>query len=43
MRAVNQKNEGFEHFENKGRKISYIAFCCVFIFIILFNAFRGAT
>ncbi len=36
-----KKDEGFEHIENKGRKIGYIVFCCVFVFIILFNAFMG--
>ncbi len=36
-----KKDEGLEYIENKGRKIGHIAFCCVFIFIVLFNIFRG--
>lgn len=35
------KDEGIEYVENKGRKIGFTAFCIVFIFIVLFNAFRG--
>ncbi|MCC0704924.1 hypothetical protein IC213_17840 [Clostridioides sp. ES-S-0049-02] len=35
------KDEGLEYVENKGRKIGYIAFTCVFCFIVIFNAFIG--
>lgn len=34
-------DEGMEFIENKGRKIGFIAFCVVFIIIVLFNAFMG--
>lgn len=36
-----RKDEGLEYVENKGRKIGYIAFTCVFFFIVIFNAFIG--
>ncbi|MCC0638340.1 MULTISPECIES: DUF6442 family protein [unclassified Clostridioides] len=36
-----RKDEGLEYVENKGRKIGYIAFTCVFCFIVIFNAFIG--
>lgn len=36
-----KKDEGLEYVENKGRKIGYIAFTCVFCFITIFNIFIG--
>lgn len=35
------KDEGLEYIENKGRKIGYSIFICVFAFIVIFNAFIG--
>lgn len=35
------KDEGMEFIENKGRRIGFSVFCVIFIFIILFNAFNG--
>jgi hypothetical protein len=34
-------DEGFEYFDNKGRKIGYIIFWCVAAFMVLFNKFNG--
>lgn len=36
-----KRDEGLEYAENKGRKLGYIAFSCVFVFIVLFNAIMG--
>ncbi|CZR95588.1 MULTISPECIES: DUF6442 family protein [Clostridioides] len=35
------KDEGLEYIENKGRKIGYSIFTCVFAFIVIFNTFIG--
>ncbi|MBY2477070.1 DUF6442 family protein [Clostridioides difficile] len=35
------KDEGLEYIENKGRKIGYSIFICIFAFIVIFNAFIG--
>lgn len=35
------KDEGLEYIENKGRKIGYLIFICIFAFIVIFNAFIG--
>ena len=40
IRAANE-DEGMQQAENNGRKIGFIAFCFVFIFIILFSVFNG--
>lgn len=34
-------DEGFLEAENQGRKIGMIAFCIIFIFIIIFNLING--
>lgn len=34
-------DEGMQEAENRGRRIGEIAFCGVFIFITLFNFFKG--
>ncbi|WKY43780.1 DUF6442 family protein [Eubacteriaceae bacterium ES2] len=34
-------DEGFEQAENLGRKIGFIIFCLLYIFIIVFNLFWG--
>lgn len=36
-----QKDEGMEQTENNGRKLGFIAFCCVFVFEVLFYSFLG--
>ena len=36
-------DEGMELAENRGRRIGISAFCCVFIFIVLFNLFNGKS
>lgn len=43
MRSRNEKDEGLEYAENKGRKVGITAFCCVFIFLVLFNLFKGQS
>lgn len=43
MRSRKEKDEGMEYVENKGRKIGVTAFCCIFVFIVLFNMFMGKT
>lgn len=43
MRSRKEKDEGMEYIENRGRKIGFTAFCCIFIFIVLFNLFTGQT
>lgn len=35
------KDEGIEYFENEGRKIGFSVCCMLFIFIVIFNAFKG--
>lgn len=34
-------DEGFQHAEDTGRKIGFLAFAVVFILIVLFNLFYG--
>ena len=34
-------DEGFQHAEDTGRKIGFLAFAVVFILIVLFNLFHG--
>lgn len=34
-------DEGMQEAENRGRRIGEIAFCSIFIFIVLFNFFTG--
>lgn len=36
-------DEGMEYAEDKGRKIGFIAFSILFLFIIIFNLFLGDT
>lgn len=36
-----KNDEGMMSTENKGRRIGISAFCCVFIFIVIFNVFNG--
>ncbi|WP_313757407.1 DUF6442 family protein [Tissierella sp.] len=36
-----KQDEGMEHTENNGRKLGFIAFCCVFLFEVIFNSFLG--
>ena len=36
-----KKDEGVEYTENNGRKFGFSAFCCVFIFEVIFNSFLG--
>ncbi|MCC0782028.1 hypothetical protein IR152_02645 [Clostridioides sp. ES-S-0108-01] len=32
-------DEGIKYIQDKGRLVGYFVFCCVYIFIILFNAY----
>lgn len=36
-----RKDEGMENAENRGRKIGFIIFVCLFIALTLFNIMRG--
>lgn len=36
-----KSDEGMQQAENSGRRIGVSAFCVVFIFLILFNTFKG--
>lgn len=36
-------DEGMQRAEERGRKIGISAFCCVFIFITIFNLYGGRT
>lgn len=36
-----KQDEGMEFVENKGRKVGFTIFCCIFVGIVLFNAFLG--
>ncbi|MCC0632493.1 hypothetical protein KGF45_13755 [Clostridioides sp. ZZV14-6154] len=34
-------DEGIKYIQNKGRSVGYFVFCCIYVFIILFNAYVG--
>ncbi len=38
-----QKDEGIEYAENQGRKIGFITFSLLFVFIAIFNLFFGES
>ena len=38
-----QEDEGIEYAENQGRKIGFIAFSLLFVFLSLFNLFFGES
>ena len=43
-KSRNENNdEGIEFTENKGRKLGFIAFICVYVFILVFNAEMGRS
>ncbi|HAZ36833.1 MAG TPA: hypothetical protein DEF85_08450 [Clostridiaceae bacterium] len=41
-REIHQ-DEGMEHAESQGREIGFIAFCILFIFLVIFNLFYGES
>lgn len=43
MRSREEKDEGMEYVENKGRKIGIVAFYCIFFFIALFNMYTNQS
>ena len=34
-------DEGMQQAENRGRRIGISAFCCVYVFIVIFNFVQG--
>lgn len=38
-----KKDEGIEFTENKGRKLGFIIFICIYVFILAFNAEVGRS
>lgn len=36
-----KNDEGMRQAENQGRRVGQIAFCCVFVFVIIFNLFNN--
>lgn len=36
-----QNDEGIEYTDNNGRRLGFTAFCCVFIFEVIFNSILG--
>ena len=41
-RQIHQ-DEGMEHAESQGREIGFIAFCILFLFLVIFNLFYGES